>query len=373
MPVTVTVYKGASTKGEPVATLESPVANGSWATAPVPAPLEPGEYTAVAVEQSSIENSPGESKPVTFEVVTGAPSVSLSKPATPSNDLTPDFSGTASESSTVTVEFQRDRAPKTKLPEVATVTATPTGSHCSIEAPCPWVSSRVSPALLSGKHIFTAVATQKGSDKLVGESAPASFTVDTLPPTVTLSAVAGVSNDATPSFSGTSSESEPVTVKVYRGSKAEGTAVASLVAQVRSGRWTTPTSSKLADGEYTALASEPSAIGNPQGVSATATFSIDTRPPTVTIEQVQTPTSIVRPTFSGTATDPDEMVVLCTSTAAPARKAPKSPLRKPRSPRGSGPQTFSRRSSKTANTPRWRPRKARSATAKASVRRCASR
>ena len=52
-----------------------------------------------------------------------------------------------------------------------------------------------------------------------GKSEPRTFVVNTEPPEVTLAAVPTPSNDTTPSFSGTASESLPVTVKVYKGSK----------------------------------------------------------------------------------------------------------------------------------------------------------
>src|SRR4029077_17328815 len=70
-----------------------------------------------------------------------------------------------------------------------------------------------------------------------GKSEARTFVINTSPPTVTLAAVPTPSSDTSPSFEGTASDTEPVTVKVYKGSKAEGTAVATAEANVSSGKW----------------------------------------------------------------------------------------------------------------------------------------
>ena len=63
------------------------------------------------------------------------------------------------------------------------------------------------------------------------------FVINTEPPEVGLNAVKTPSNNTKPSFSGTASESLPVTVKIYKGSKPEGTLAATAEASVTSGKW----------------------------------------------------------------------------------------------------------------------------------------
>ena len=128
--------------------------------------------------------------------------------------------------------------------------------------------------------LYTAVATEPSSlGNPAGTSNAVTFDVDTAPPTVTLNAVSTPSSNTTPSFSGTASESEPVTVKIYKGTKAEGTVLASVEAEVSSRNWSSAALSKgLGNGEYTAQAVEPSSIGNEAGKSEPRTFVVNTEP-----------------------------------------------------------------------------------------------
>ena len=150
---------------------------------------------------------------------------------------------------------------------------------------------------------YTVVAEEPSSlGNATGKSETRTFVVDTSPPTVTLNAIPTPSNDTTPSFSGTASDTKPVTVTIYKGSKAEGTPAATAEATVTGGKWGPVSSSTvLASGEYTAVAGEASSIGNGEGKSAPKTFVINTNPPTVTLAAVPTPSNDTTPSFSGTA------------------------------------------------------------------------
>src|SRR5439155_10188356 len=129
---------------------------------------------------------------------------------------------------------------------VATAAATGTGGS--------WSSGKASPSLVSGQ--YTAVATQESSlGNPTGESAPVSFTVDTSSPTVTLSQPPPLSNDTTPSFTGTASGSTTVTVQIYAGATAEGTVVSTATASGTGGAWSSGEASPdLSSGQYTAIA-----------------------------------------------------------------------------------------------------------------------
>ena len=159
-------------------------------------------------------------------------------------------------------------------------------------------------ALATGKHTYTAVASQPSEiENGIGESTPLTFEIDTEPPTVTLNAVAEVSGDTTPSFSGTTNEAKIVTVKVYEGVKTTGTPIRTLQAQPNGGVWATAAvSPKLGNGTYTAVASQPSSIkGDPEGTSGPAKFEINTEAPIVTLERPISPSKNTTPSFKGTA------------------------------------------------------------------------
>jgi hypothetical protein len=293
--VTVTVYKGESAEGNPIAILKVQGTGGSWVSARVSPPLADGTYTAVATQPSSLGYPTGASGPVTFEVDTQSPTVTMDAQASPSNNTTPSFSGTASEATPVTVEIFEGARPEGNI--LATATAPGTGGS--------WTSGPLTPSLPSGRHTFTAVATQTSKIKNApGKSAPITFVVDTHAPFVTLKAPPSPSNDTTPSFSGTASEATPVTVEIFKGTAAEGKIVATATATATGGSWTSSEAAPaLGSGTFTALATQPSAIGNPDGTSTPVTFTVDRSPPTVTLNPLPSPSGNSAPAFSGTASD----------------------------------------------------------------------
>jgi hypothetical protein len=294
--VTVNIYNGSKVEGAPIATATASKieSGGQWSAAPSTPALTSGIYTAVAVEPSSIGNSPGSSPPVTFVVDTSSPKVTLDQPKSPSKNITPSFTGTASDSTEVVVHIKDSHGL-----EVSSATASGNGG--------PWTSTAATPALASGESTYTAVATQASSlGNPAGESAPVTFTVNTNPPTVTLVAPKSPSNNSTPSFTGTASDSTPVTVRIYSGPKAEGNLATTAIATTigAGGQWSSGAPSHaLADGEYTAIAVQQSSLGNAAGLSAPVRFTVDTTPPAVHIATPPNGASLSssRPTFSGSA------------------------------------------------------------------------
>jgi hypothetical protein len=294
-PVTVDVYEGEKAEGNPISILKVQGTGGSWASASVGPPLANGRYTAVATQPSSVGNPSGVSSPVTFEVDTESPTVALNAPPSRSNNRTPSFSGTASDATQVTVEIFEGARPEGSI--VATATAQGTRGI--------WSSANTAPALPSGRHTFTAFATQSSEiGNAAGRSAPVTFVVDTEPPTVTLRAPPSPSSDATPSFSGTASEATPVTIEIFEGTTAEGTIVATATAGGTGHSWSSGDATPaLGEGTFTALATQASAIENPAGRSSAVVFSIDTSPPAVTLNALPSPSGNAAPSFSGTASD----------------------------------------------------------------------
>jgi hypothetical protein len=292
--VVVQIFNAGHTQ---VASASAKPAGGSWSTSNEGS-LSSGTYTAVATQSSSIGNAPGVSNEVTFTVDTAPPTVTLASPAARSNVTAPTFTGTASDTTTVTVAIYR--GPKAEGSVVSSATASGTGAS--------WTSSAASPPLSEGQ--YTAIATQPSSlGNAPGKSLPVTFTVDLSSPGVTLNAPASPSNDTTPTFTGTASDTTPVTVRVYAGSKAQGTILRTATSS-GGGAWSAgPASPALANGEYTAVAEQPSSVSNPSGISGSVTFVVETKPPTVTLNQPPTPSKNTTPSFAGTASDTTPVTV----------------------------------------------------------------
>ncbi len=299
--VTVKVYKGTTATGSPVATTEGAVSSGNWHTSALATTLITGTYTAVAGEPSSIGNEEGHSEPVTFEVNTSSPVVTLATPTTPSNNRTPAFTGTASANTEVVVHIYEGT--EAKGPQVATATATGTEGA--------WSSAAASPALLTSKHTYAAIATQASPlGNPEGKSNVVTFVVNTNPPTVTLKAILTPSNDTTPTLEGTATGSRKVAIKIYKGATVSGSPVATAEAEVTSGNWGPVSSAAVpGNGTYTAQAEQESAIGNGPGKSETQTFVVNTNPPEVTLNSIETPSKNQKPSFSGTASESEPVSV----------------------------------------------------------------
>ena len=155
------------------------------------------------------------------------------------------------------------------------------------------------------------MATQESSlGNPTGTSEPRNFEVDTAAPTVTLNAPESPSNNTTPSFAGRASESAPVTIQIYAGSTAEGPVISMAAATGNGGEWSSGRASPaLASGQYTAVATQKSLLGNPAGTSEPRTFEVDTASPTVTLNAVTSPSNNTAPSFTGTASDTTPVVV----------------------------------------------------------------
>jgi hypothetical protein len=274
--VTIEIYKGTSATGVPVSSAAAaPGTGGSWVSGKASPVLENGRntYTAVASQESSLGGPTGVSSPVTFTVDTTSPTVSLNQPASPSNDTTPSFTGSASDMTQVTVEIYKGS--KATGPVVTTASAMGTGGD--------WTSGNASSTLPDGQ--YTAVAAQKSSlGNPEGVSNSVVFTVDTAAPTVSLSPPKSSSNNTMPSFTGFASEETPITIQIYAGAAAKGPIVSTATATGTGGDWSSGDASPaLPDGQYTAVATQDSLLGNHSGSTVPSTFTVDTVPPHVVL------------------------------------------------------------------------------------------
>ena len=280
-----------------VATATTTALDGKWSTSGLSKELPAGKHTfeAFATEVSGLGNAEGKSEEVPFEVDTLPPEVSIVGPPSPSKSTEPAFSGAASENTEVEVRVFEGST------KVATATATASGGK--------WSTSSLSKALPSGKHIFTAYATEiSGLGNEPGKSNEVGFEVNTQPPEPTLVAPPSPSNNVNPGFSGTASEATPVTVHVFEGT----TEVASASTTASGGTWSTSGLNKaLPSGKHTfkAYATEVSGLGNAEGRSNEVSFEVDTLPPEVSIVAPTSPSKNVEPGFSGTASEATQVTV----------------------------------------------------------------
>lgn len=143
--------------------------------------------------------------------------------------------------------------------------------------------SRSSEPLADGT--YTAEATQTNLLLEAGASAPVTFTVDTVAPSVTLSGIASPTSDPLPSFGGDAGVAPgdlgSVKLKIYSGSLAVGPPVQTLEVTPNGPIWQA-SPQPLADGTYTAQAEQSDEAGN-TSASAARTFTIDTTPPGITL------------------------------------------------------------------------------------------
>lgn len=275
--VTVEVYAGATATGAPVATKTATRTAATGAYTATVGGLGPGQFTVRATQVDGAMNK-GVSSSRTVVSDTTAPALSLVGPSNGlTNDTTPSFSGTAGtapdDAGTVRVEV---RNAQNAL--VQTVEAEREGGSGAY-------SGVASPALADGT--YTAVAKQSDDVGNTTATSPATFRVDATAPAVALTGrPAARSRDAAPAFTGTAGTGtgdEPtVDVRIFSGTAATGTPAATLAANVGDSGTFTAQAQQLADGTYTAAATQADSAGNRGGAPPT-TFTVDTTAPTVTL------------------------------------------------------------------------------------------
>jgi Bacterial Ig-like domain/Immunoglobulin I-set domain len=128
------------------------------------------------------------------------------------------------------------------------------------------------------------------------------------PPTLTLESPTNgsVSNNRTPSFSGASNDTlDDVTLNIYAGTSVEPGALLQTLPTLLpplAGTWSVGPSGPLADGVYTAQATQTNLLLSETGVSEPpVTFTVDTVSPVVSLNPITSPTNDSTPTFSGSA------------------------------------------------------------------------
>ena len=276
--VSVSIYSGTSTSGTLVRTLSAPIGGSGWTITPGSA-IADGTYTAQAVQTDAAANV-GNSGTVTFTIDTVTPTVTITSPGAGSSVRAnqPVIGGSAGSqiNDSATVNATIYAGSDTTGAVVATLPATRSGASWSL-----------APGSPLAEGTYTAQATQADAAGHVGHSAPVTFTVDTIAPTVTLDTpAAGWVTTSTPVLSGAASsapgDASSVTVRLHTGASVGGAVVRTFSAPIGGSGWTITPGSAIADGTYTAQAVQTDAAAN-VGNSGTVTFTIDTVTPTVTI------------------------------------------------------------------------------------------
>ena len=273
--VTINIYSGTSISGTAVQTLTTTVNSGSgaWTTHPSPA-LQDGTYTVYAQQAGAAGTAYTAAS--TFTIDTTPPTTSIiSGPQGTTSVTSARFAFTSSEAGS-TFQCQLDG-----------------GAWTACSSPQSYSS------LALGMHTFSVRATDPAGN--VDPNPPvANWTIDTpanVPVTLTLPADGTVTNNTTPTFSGTASAANgDITVEIDDSS---GDPVEVLDATAASS-WSVAASPALPDGSYTAFASQLGSDGVTTDYSTVIGFTIDTTPPAVTLTSAPTGTSDDKtPTFGG--------------------------------------------------------------------------
>ena len=197
------------------------------------------------------------------------------KAGTETNDTTPTFSGAAGVATgdlpTITVNIYAG----------STVTGSPVQTLTTTASAGAWSVAADTP-LFDGE--YTVQATQEDEADSVGASAAVTFTVNTTPPMVTLTEPAenAVVGQSKPTFSGAAGaikgDAQSVTLTIYPGTTTTAPTAQVYVVPVSEGGWSVTPTTVLADGTYTAQATQTDAAGN-TGTSSANTFSVQTKAP----------------------------------------------------------------------------------------------
>ena len=159
-----------------------------------------------------------------------------------------------------------------------------------------------------GGSITLTVSTPAGDAGCDAVGVTLQVQTDATAPTVTLTKPANnsVTVIGDPTFSGAADtsfgDSDQVTLRIYGGSTASGTAVQTLTTTQSGGAWTITPSSTLADGVYTAQAEQDDrASPSDAGLSAPVTFTVLVGPTVTIVSPGSKPLRTSEPILSGTA------------------------------------------------------------------------
>ena len=251
-------------------------ADGSWSVDVSPA-LTDGAVSITASITDAASNTTTATETATLD--SNAPTIAVDALSV-TNNTTPTISGTSDAADTTQVTVNVEDA----LGNIQTVFATVTGGVWSVQLPTP---------LSEGSFSITASVTEGG---LTG-TATRSGEIDLTAPLFSVN-TPDVTNDTTPTISGTSDAPQGTLVSITVTDALNNEVTASAIVGA-SGNWSVALASPLAEGAYTIDASITDAAGNTATDSASG--SIDITPADVTIDPIAV-TSDLTPSVTGSAT-----------------------------------------------------------------------
>ncbi|MFI5545267.1 Ig-like domain-containing protein [Streptomyces sp. NPDC051815] len=300
-------FSGTGTAGDTVTLTESGNTicsatvgtNGQWSCTPT-TPLSDGPHTVLPTATDAAGNRT-EGAPISLTIDTQAPTAPvITSPADGSTttDNTPAFSGTGDAGDTVTLTESGN-----------TICSATVGTNGQ------WSCTPTTP-LADGPHTVLPTATDPAGNRT--EGAPITVTIDaTAPgaPVITSPADGSTSTDSTPTFSGTGTAGDTVTLTE------SGNTICSATVGTN-GQWSCTPTTPLADGPHAILPTATDSSGN-RTEGAPISLTIDTQAPTapvITSPADGSTSTDTTPTFSGTGTAGDTVTLteagntICTTT-----------------------------------------------------------
>jgi len=253
---TVTVSDGT---GNPPVCTAKVGADGKWSCTPAAPGLGKGDHSLTAAETDQSGNTGVPSQPVKVSVNDASPTVEVPPAGSTVVTDTPTIAGTGNTpGDTVTVSDGNGN------PVCQTTVGQDGKWSCTPSTPLPAGDSQLS-------------AAETDSNGNTGApSAPVHVVVNTTPPSITGPKDGDLTNDATPTITGTGTAAgDTITVKDSNGDTVCTTTVGTDLS------WTcTPAAPGLKDGDHSLTAAETDLGGNTGAPSAPVKVSIDTSTPT---------------------------------------------------------------------------------------------
>ncbi|WP_367613866.1 BapA/Bap/LapF family large adhesin [Alteromonas sp. 07-89-2] len=269
--------------------------DGSF-TADVPASLPEGDYSVTATATDGAGNSASVTENG-GNIDTTAPSITIDTQGL-GNDATPSISGTTDLNAGDTVSISvTDNAGNT---QTFTATVQNDGTY----------SADVPADLAEGSFSVTVTATDDA-----GNSATAidnNGVIDTAAPTITLDAQ-GLTNDATPTISGTTDLAAGSTVSISVTDSQGNTQTFTAIVQAN-GSFSADVPLDLAEGDYTVEVTATDDAGN-QNTAVDNNGTVDTTPPVINLDPVASGNDAT-PILSGTTDLPEGATITLVVTDA---------------------------------------------------------
>lgn len=271
-----------------------PLFPDTWSVT-VTTPIPQGIYNVIASATDEAGNAGSDSTTNELEIDTTLPVVDLNELQT--NNRRPVLTGTVTDPN--------------NRPTSVSVTISGTGvffSNVTVNPDGTWATPAPSVDIADGTYTVIATGTDGAGNISTPSSFPAGLIVDNTPPTLTIGSNIGLTNDRTPTFSGSVTEPGPATpgqllVEVLADLNNPSSVVATGFGgdPFTEGPWFVGIASNLPDGTYDLRVTARDAAGNETVVTRDDIVEVDATPPVVTVTFQITPSA--QPVVTGTVFD----------------------------------------------------------------------